>query len=324
MRVLDCIPGRYQPAVVHGGDRDWPESNCYVDLLLEIVHALGLEPRACLAFTLASDFEGDQWTFYKPPHGDLVDLYGLRIEELTVWRPVLEHVVGQVEGGRLPLVEVDAFYLPDTAQTDYRRQHTKTTIGVNAVDLTAERLEYFHNVGYYALDGDDFRGIFRLDRDTPADWLAPYCEILKVDRAAALPADRLVELSLERLGRYLALAPERNPLTAYGAAVEEQLGWVVGQDESVYHAYVFATLRQCGSCFEHAALLLDWLEEAGGLPLGAAAREFRSISATAKMLVMKTARMAARGRSQDVTGQFEAMAGAWQAGMTELSRRLPA
>ena len=42
------------------------------------------------------------------------------------------------------------------------------------------------------------------------------------------------------------------------------------------------------------------------------------------MLVMKTARMAARGRSQDVTGQFEAMAGAWQAGMTELSRRLPA
>ena len=161
MRVLDCIPGRYQPAVVHGGDRDWPESNCYVDLLLEIVHALGLEPRACLAFTLASDFEGDQWTFYKPPHGDLVDLYGLRIEELTVWRPVLEHVVGQVEGGRLPLVEVDAFYLPDTAQTDYRRQHTKTTIGVNAVDLTAERLEYFHNAGYYALDGDDFRFIIR-------------------------------------------------------------------------------------------------------------------------------------------------------------------
>ena len=49
----------------------WVEKNCYVDVWIELLHALGLEPLAMLAFTVAVDFEGDQWTFFKPSHDDL-------------------------------------------------------------------------------------------------------------------------------------------------------------------------------------------------------------------------------------------------------------
>jgi len=40
---------------------------------------------------VAIDFEGDQWTFFKPPHEDLKALYGIDVQELYVWRPLLEH-----------------------------------------------------------------------------------------------------------------------------------------------------------------------------------------------------------------------------------------
>ena len=79
-----------------------------------------------LPFTLAIDFEGDQWTFFKPPHGDLCDLYGLDVQELAIWRPLVEHVEEQVERGRPVLVELDSYYLPDTAGTAYRIEHVKT------------------------------------------------------------------------------------------------------------------------------------------------------------------------------------------------------
>ena len=48
-------------------ERAWAETNCYVDLWVELLHALGHDPIAALPFTLAIDFEGDQWTFFKFP-----------------------------------------------------------------------------------------------------------------------------------------------------------------------------------------------------------------------------------------------------------------
>ena len=42
------------------------------------------------------------------------------------------------------------------AGTDYKAQHTKSTIIVTDFDLEKRRLGYFHNAGYYELEGDDF------------------------------------------------------------------------------------------------------------------------------------------------------------------------
>ena len=67
MQVIAGLdPAAYQRHSLHGEQRIWVEKNCYVDLWIELLHALRLEPLAMLPFTLAIDFEGDQWTFFKP------------------------------------------------------------------------------------------------------------------------------------------------------------------------------------------------------------------------------------------------------------------
>src|SRR5262249_23510940 len=93
-------PDAYVPHALHRDGRGWMETNCYVDVWLELLHALGLDPVACLAFTTAIDFEGDQWTFYKPSLSELWDAYGLDTQELQPWRGPLESAVEQVGRGR--------------------------------------------------------------------------------------------------------------------------------------------------------------------------------------------------------------------------------
>ena len=94
------IPATYVRHPIHGDGRIWAETNCYVDLWIELLHALGRDPVAALPFTLAIDFEGDQWTFFKFPLADLSDLYGLDVQELAIWRPLADHVEEQVTRGR--------------------------------------------------------------------------------------------------------------------------------------------------------------------------------------------------------------------------------
>ena len=139
-QVLPLDPAAHRRHPIHAPDRQWAETNCYVDVWVELLHAWGFDPVAVLPVTLAIDFEGDQWTFFKVPHGDVCDLYGLDVQELAIWKPLVEHVVEQVELGRPVLVEMDSYHLPDTAGTAYRTEHVKSTIAVMAIDRDARRM----------------------------------------------------------------------------------------------------------------------------------------------------------------------------------------
>ena len=77
---------------------------------------------------LGVDFEGDQWTFFKPRPEDLVRLYGLDIHEMQPYRPLPEQIAEQIELGRTIAVELDSWYLPDTAATSYRSEHVKSSV----------------------------------------------------------------------------------------------------------------------------------------------------------------------------------------------------
>ncbi|MBK7654993.1 MAG: DUF1839 family protein [Betaproteobacteria bacterium] len=156
------VPSSYTPHALHADDRAWAETNCYVDVWIELLHALRLNPVACMGMALANDFDGDQWTFYKPPHEDLFELYGLDVHELNVWKSILTNASEQLKRGRVVLSEIDSFYLPDTAGTDYRRNHVKTTIAIQSLDLEKQQLRYFHNRSYHQLQGDDFVNLFRV------------------------------------------------------------------------------------------------------------------------------------------------------------------
>ncbi len=154
MSSIVALPGLsasgYKRHMLHSEERAWVEKNCYIDIWIEFIHALGLNPLAIMPFTATIDFEDDQWTFFKPPHDELRDLYGIEVQELNVWRPLLEHATEHLAAGRLISTEADAFWLPDTGGTDYRRQHTKSTIVLAELDLPNRRLGYFHNAGYFA------------------------------------------------------------------------------------------------------------------------------------------------------------------------------
>lgn len=313
--VAALDPSTYRRHAIHGDGRVWAETNCYTDLLIELVHALGHDPVPCLAFTLAVDFEGDQWTFFKPAHCELMRLYGLDVQELAIWRPLRDHVVEQVERGNVPLVEVDSFYLPDTAGTAYQLTHAKTTIGVNEIDVALGRLGYFHNAGYFAVQGDDFERLFDVKG------LPPYVEFVKPRPDAQPLAGRaLVDASLDLLRSHLARAPRQNPFHAFAQRFEQDLAWLMQSPIEQFHTYSFATLRQYGACFELAETYLRWLGDQGVEGVDAPARALHDIAETAKAFQFQLARSMARRKPLDLA-PIARMGAHWDAALPVLRER---
>jgi hypothetical protein len=325
-RVLELDPKTYQRHPIHGENRIWAETNCYVDLWVELAHAMGHEPAAALPFTFAIDFEGDQWTFFKFPLSELQELFGLDVQELAIWRPVVAHVEEQVGHGRPVLVEVDSYYLPDTAGTAYRMAHVKTTIAVVSIDVEQRRLGYFHNAGYYELSGEDFEGLLL----TP--WpLPPYTEFVKIrgwrtgnpacpDRQDCLSSTDLLAKSLQLFRKHLALVPPENPFLAFKARMAEEVNGLLQESLETFHQYSFATLRQFGACFELCATYLQWLTAQGEEGLEELTRDFLEIAEGAKAFQFQLARAMARKKPLDLT-PLEAMAERWERGIGGLKAR---
>lgn len=312
-QILPLDPAQYAKHPIHGPDRIWTETNCYVDLWVELLHAWGFEPAAGLAFTLAIDFEGDQWTFFKFPLADLYALYGLDVQELAIWRPITLHIDEQIRRGHPVLVELDSFYLPDTVGTAYRRQHTKSTVAINAMDIPSRRLDYFHNQGFYRLEGDDFIDVFRLAANDPAQ-LPPYVEFVKPNFERAPRGERLVAASLASLQRQIDMLPAENPFIPFKSRIEADLAWLANESLDTFHQYSFATLRQFGSCYELAATYLQWLGQAAEIDLDAAIRALTNIATEAKTLQFQLARAMMRKKPLDLAG-VDVMAGAWRTAM---------
>ena len=312
----------YQPHALHGGDAIWVEKNCYGDLWIELLHALKLEPHAMLPFTLAVDFEGDQWTFFKPPLEDLRDLYGIDVQEMTVWRPLAEHAVEQLGAGKLICTEADAFWLPDTQATDYRRQHTKTTIAIASIDVSRQWLGYFHNAGYFELSGEDFAGLFRVDAPDDPAFMPLFAELVRIDRLVRRPSTELAGRSFELLRRYFVRRPASNPFTRFTQRIGKDLPELQASGLARYHAWAFAGIRQAGSAFELAARHLQWLAGSGHPALLPAAGKFDAIAQANKALILKGARAVNSGRPLDAAPLLDGMAQAWDEAMATLEHAL--
>jgi hypothetical protein len=331
--VISAIPNldpkNYARHMLHAEERVWVEKNCYIDIWLEVLNALGLEPRAVLPFVLAIDFEGDQWTFFKPPHEELRDLYGVDVQELNVWRPLLDHAVEYLGAGKLISTEADAFYLPDTSGTDYKTKHTKTTIVLNALDVEGQRLGYFHNAGYYELSGDDFVKTFRVNFTPDLAFMPLFAEAVRFDRLMKRSPEELRTMSRALAKRHLGRRPIENPVERFAKRFPKDLGWLTEEGLAFYHAWAFGTVRQLGAAFELAAVHARWLAEAGEseAPLGEAAQAFDKISSTSKAFILKAARAVNSKKGPDavlpgIMPMFDEMAAAWASGMRALEGAL--
>ncbi len=313
-------PATYARSVLHAESCVWVEKNCYVDIWIEVIHALGLEPRAMVPFVAAIDFEGDQWTFFKPPHSELRDLYGIDVQELNVWRPLLEHALEHLAAGKLISTEADAFWMPDTSGTDYRRQHTKSTIVLNEIDLEKRTLGYWHNAGYYRLEGEDFARTFRLDQPHDPTFMPLFAELVRVDRVIQRPAAELATLSRELWRRHLARRPSGNPVRRFQERFERDLPTIQDKGLGFYHAWAFGTIRQLGAAFELAALNLKWLATQGCAGLEPATVAFEQLSTANKTFILKGARATNSRKPFDGASLFDTMADAWQSGMDAAER----
>jgi Domain of unknown function (DUF1839) len=311
LQLFQIDPVDFEPHGLHRADRDWTETNCWQDMMIETLSVLGLDPVAASAFTLSTDFEGSQWTLFKYPPEDLRGLFGIDIAELYVWRPLIEHLEIAFRDGQLLTAEVDAYYLPDTAGVTYGRGHVKTGIVPWMLDREGRRMQYFHNAGFFELSGDDFNGIFYLDGLPDAHVLPPYVELIRLDNLhRPQPAEltkQVVDLVREHLGR----RPATNPIPRFYEHLQSDLSWIEENGEAAFHSYAFATCRQCGASAELAAAFSEWLDLYDGTGLAGAAENYRRISSLCKSVQFALARVA-RGRKVDLDGAFERMAQAWQ------------
>lgn len=317
-RILALDPRTHRRHAIHQDGRAWAETNCYVDVWIELLHALGHDPVAALPFTFAIDFEGDQWTFFKFPLRDLFDLYRVEVQELAIWRALAAHVEEQVERGRPVLVELDSYFLPDTAGTAYRRLHQKSTAAVVEIDLRRRFMGYFHNQGYYHLEGDDFLDVLRVRAAPEAGALAPYVEFVKLHPGA--DARSVLPRSLALFGQHLCAVPVANPFPRFKARLDKDLDHLLSSGLDAFHQYSFATVRQFGACFELAQTYLEWLAAQGEAALDNEIRAFGEIAQGAKAFQFHLARAMSRGKAPDLS-PLDAMGERWQGAIHSLQAR---
>lgn len=312
----------YQPHALHHPERDWPQTNCHTDLWIGILHARGLPPEAALGFTSMQDFEGDQFTFFKIPPEDLEALFDIRVLELSIYDSLEAHVQTQIARGRLCLIEVDGFHLPDTKGVSYRLTHPKTTIGINRLDAGARVMEYFHNDGFFRLEGDDCDGVLGLlpAQRAQSDRLFPYGEFVKFpERPPPPPPQGLV---LDLLARHVKRAPSGNPILAWRGVIDAQVRALADKPPGAFHHYAFNTARQAGANFALLAAHLEWLRHQGAAGFEAARESAAALSAAAKSAQFQLARAVSRKRFDGLEALLDPLAGHYEDMMRALRSRL--
>ncbi len=311
--LLGLDAATYRPHAVHGSDRTYMESNCYTDIIIELLHGRGDEPLAALGCLVRTDFEGDQWTFFKPPPEDLESLFGIDIHEMQPYRPLPLQIAEQIDAGRTIIVELDSWYMPDTASTSYRSEHVKSSVVAEAIDLERGWLRYFHGTGLYELDGDDYAGIFHLDREPAPDILPPYTELVRFDAGPRLAGAELREAARVSLRRHLAHRPATDPFERFSEQLTRELPVLLESGPEAYHAYAFATVRMVGAAFELAASAVEWLLGAEADP---SVRAMSGIVEGCKVLGFRLARR----RPFDPRPMLESLSECWLQAISALEQ----
>jgi len=315
---VSALPSSYshQSHLLHGSGRIWDETNCYLDVVIELLHAFGHEPLAALGVAASTQWEGDQWTFCKFNDEDLRFLFGVDIQELNPWKNLELHVLEQLKRGNPVLIEADAFLLPDTRGSSYRSRHEKTTIGVLEMATQARRMRYLHGRSCFELEAEDYDGLWLPGSERAESWLPPFVE--RVAWSKPSRTEPLVIASATLLRRELKRAPATNPIAAFSTSMEA--GLQVMQDDhdmDHFHRYAFATLRQLGACFELLASHVTWLQDHGAWKSTDANQHFGLIAQLARSLQFQLARSIARNKVLDLSSLAQ-MGKAWQCGIDAL------
>ncbi|MBV9119701.1 MAG: DUF1839 family protein [Chloroflexi bacterium] len=311
-------PAEYVGHWLHiDSSRVWQEHNCYVDLWIELLHSLGLNPLPAFYTALLAGFQADQWTFVKPDHWAIARLFGIDVIEVDIWRGVEAHVLAQLENHSVPLLETDCWYLPDTAGMSYQQQHKKSAIAIVAVEPESQVLRYFHNRGFHEIRGADYRGALYLD-EPPR--LVPYAEAALIGGRCARSDDELRQISLDLLSVRFEQSRQESTFVSFREHLECAIA-ELHEGAIDFHEYAFANFRQLGSACALGAEYLRWLDLPDSAPTAAA---LDRISELAQSFILRLARLAARARTPEIEPTMSDMVQAWseaQRGLHRLCRQ---
>ena len=112
----------------------------------------------------------------------------------------------------------------------------------------------------------------------------------------------------------MAQRPRTNPYLEFGERLAADLPALLAGTDARYHAYAFATLRQCGAAFELASSFVEWLADPANASAHAAREALNRQVATIKALVFRLARR----RPFDPGPQIRQLAEGWDVAMGEL------
>lgn len=300
---------------LHSGDRVWQETNCYVDIWIEIVAHLGLPPEPAGVCAFSADSLPGQWAFLKYQPDDLRRLYGIEVAEFNLWKSIEEHVLEHMAQGNLVTLESDSWFLPDTEGVAYGVDHVKSTIVPTRLDPEARTMTYFHNASLYALSGDDYDGALGKE-GTISCTPQPYVELVRLDRV--LPADGLAQRALDLAREHLARRPEDNPVARFSDQIREIAPTLKERGFDWYHKFSFSYTRQLGLTAQLAADACRWLadfataelDEAKREELRTAATELDVVSQEMKNLQFALARVTG-GRTKDLEPALTLVTDTW-------------
>ena len=309
----------FVPHRLHDAGRCWLETNCYIDLWIELLASLGEVPEAAFGHAVCQQFGEDQFTFSKMPIEDLRRLYGLLVRELSIYRTLEQHVALHVGRDQVVLMEVDAFYLPDLEATTYRRGHTKTTIAVDVIDTARREAGYFHNATRGVLAGEDYEGAFRLrpEFQSQPDILPPYVEVVERQAAARDPGP-LRAVAREVLRGHLSRRPDTNPFSTWRNAFDRHVDGLLAGTVS-FDDYAFHFPRLAGANFELFGSHAEWLASDA---LGEVATGCLRMAQTLKALQFRLARIVARRRPDPCAVCFDELEADYERVIAGLRREL--
>ena len=313
----------YQRHALHADDRVWVEKNCYVDIWIEVVHALGLEPMAMLPFVVAHRLRGRPVDVLQAAARRAAR--ALRHRRAGAQRVAAarsstrsEHLgAGKLDldrGRRVLAARHRGHRLPAPAHQDDDRASSD-------FDRRARRLGYFHNAGYYALEGEDFaQTVPRRTRRPIPTFMPLFAELVRIDRAGAAAGGRAARDVAARCSRrHLARRPADNPVARFGAALRARPA--VAPGEGLRASITPGRSRRCASSARRSSSLALYLRVARRRRRSRR-RPTRStrLSQTAKAFILKAARAVNAKRALDAAPMFDEMAAAWQSGHGRAAR----
>lgn len=307
-------PEGWRQSRLHAFDRDWPETNCDLDYWIELVAARGLPPEAMLGFVASQDFIVDQFSLLVPQKNDLELFYGASIRPLALYGRFEDHFAAHVRSGGIVVIETDSFYLPDSRGVAYHRRHIQTAIAIAAIDPKQRRADYFHNLGFWRLEGEDYDMTVHRPLHLQGDEIIPpHAEVIRFDHEP-LGETALRAQAFERLALRLARQPKADPVAAFAATLPARLSGLAGAGENAFHDWAFHTLRQLGAGFELFGDYLAWLDD--GPRFKAARQACKIVSSLTKTLQFQAARAVLGGRRPRTAGLVEQIGAARRAALT--------